>query len=44
MRQCFMLMTGTQITVVHEYGEKGEYYVTLVYHEDIKRLGADHRG
>ena len=30
---------GTQITVVHEYGEKGEYYVTLVYHEDIKRLG-----
>ena len=30
---------GTQITVVHEYGEKGEYYVTLVYHEDTKRLG-----
>ena len=29
----------TQIIVVHEYGEKGEYYVTLVYHEDTKRLG-----
>ena len=28
MRQCFMLRTDTQITVVHEYGEKGEYYVT----------------
>ena len=30
---------GTQITAVHEYGENGEYYVTLVYHEDTKRLG-----
>ena len=30
---------GTQITVVHEYGEDGEYYVTLVYHEDSGRLG-----
>lgn len=30
---------GTQITVVHEYGENGEYYVTLVYHKDSQRLG-----
>lgn len=30
---------GTEIHVVHEYGENGEYYVTLVYHKDSGRLG-----
>ena len=30
---------GTEIRVVHGYGENGEYYVTLVYHADSGRLG-----
>lgn len=30
---------GTQISVVHGSGENGKYYVTLIYHEDSKRLG-----
>ena len=30
---------GTEIRVVHGYGENGEYYVTLVYDADSGRLG-----
>lgn len=30
---------GTKLSFIHGYGENGEFYVQLIYHEDQKRLG-----